>query len=487
MNSRTASTANKPISVLFISAEAEPFVKVGGLGDVAGSLPLSLKKLEPTLDIRLAIPFYPGIHKSNRPIRLVTRFPIQTIDGEVEALIYETALGDLPVYLIDGNPIAANKLVYGADFAADAEKFVFLSLACLYLPSQINWTIDILHANDWHTSVAIHALSLLKTEIPAFLHVKSVLTLHNLPFMGTGASDALAMFNIPAARNPRLPAWARTLPLPMGINSADKIVAVSPTYANEILTSGYGCDLQIFLQSKKKRLSGILNGIDIACWNPEDDKLIQSNYSSSILAPRSINKTFLQEEFDLEVNSKIPLLTFIGRMDRQKGIDIAIQALELNHSLPWQMIFLGTGDKTIEGSILELQSQFPNQIRSALRFDAPLSHQLYAGADMLLMPSRYEPCGLAQMIAMRYGCVPVANATGGLVDTIQPFLVESTNATGFLCNNSSAVAYSTVLASAIKAFGKSEIWSNIQINGMKQNNSWQKSAARYYELYRSLK
>ena len=486
MNQGKVHQFDRQIKILFIAAEAEPFVKVGGLGDVAGSLPVALKQLAPQLDIRLAIPFYDSIHRSGIKPEPVTSFQIPSIIGDIEARVYQTTLRNLPVYLIDGDPITANKVVYGTNFELDAEKFIFFSLACLYLPIHVGWQIDILHANDWHTAVALHELASRKEQYPGFRSIKSVITLHNLPFMGTGSKNALEKFKITPAKNPRMPGWSRSLPLPMGLNSADRIIAVSPTYAREILTSSYGCDLQNFLQTKSKKLSGILNGIDFTSWNPIDDKCIPENYSLPTLLNRQVNKIALQIEFSFSINPKIPILTFIGRLDQQKGVGIAVETLQSLHGRTWRAIILGTGDKKLEAKIHELQTQFPDQIRAALRYDGALAHRLYAGADILLMPSRYEPCGLAQMIAMRYGCVPVAQATGGLVDTIRDFNSNPETATGFLCTGKGDLDFLQTIELAMDNYRKVEIWQHLQQNGMREDNSWKNSAEKYYNLYCSL-
>lgn len=472
--------------MLFIAAEADPFVKVGGLGDVAGSLPAALKRLRPDLDIRLVIPFYEAVHRLDLQTVQVASFPIASESGPIQAAVFETKLDELPVYLIDGTPIEAAKGVYGTNFEMDAEKFIFFSLACLYLPEVLQWPLDILHANDWHTAIAVHELAAKKQRQSELSDVKSILTLHNLPFMGTGTQNALQKFFVAPARNPRMPAWSRTLPLPMGMNSADKIIAVSPTYAKEILTSDYGCNLQAFLQTKKKKISGILNGIDYRCWNPQEDDLIEANFSSETLPQRLRNKQALQNEYSLKKDTATPLLAFIGRLDNQKGVDLVIEALQSLHHKKWQAIFLGTGSPTLEAQIQALQNHYPDQIRATLRFDAALSHRLYAGADILLMPSRYEPCGLAQMIAMHYGCVPVARATGGLVDTIQDYSKGPVAATGFLSPGTTEVEFSQVLDSALEIYQQSEIWQKLQQNGMSQDFSWQNSAAKYAALYNKL-
>lgn len=480
------------LSILFIAAEADPFVKIGGLGDVAGSLPLALKQLEnsdpssPRLDIRLAIPYYGMLHKPEIIAKKVASFLIPTIEEPVLAEVFETNLHGIPVYLIAGNPVLPDAPVYGSDFKKDAEKFIFFSLACLFLPEHINWQIDILHANDWHTAIANYQLQKLRKINAGYKDIRSILSLHNLPFMGTGSEKALEEFLISPAQNPRMPKWSRTLPLPMGLNTADKIIAVSPSYAREILTPDYGCDLQDFLKTKSKKLTGVLNGINVSLWNPETDPLIQQKYSITSLDQRINNKLGLQKELNLEQNPDIPLMAFIGRMDRQKGIDLAIEAIKKLKNLSWQMIFLGTGDKQLEADLMQLQASAPQKIRTALRFDAVLSHHIYAGSDILLMPSRYEPCGLAQLIAMHYGCIPVARSTGGLIDTIIDFDLDPSNATGFLFHDIEGASAAKKIKSALSIFQKKETWQQIQVKAMSQDFSWQQSAKKYLEIYQEL-
>lgn len=484
-----STTDRHALNVLFIASEADPLVKIGGLGDVAGSLPLAMKRLTeadatlPRLDIRLALPYYGQLKKQGLPAQKIGEFSLSTADIPLPVQVYETSLQGLSLYLIDSELINPAAPVYGSDFAADAKKFIFFSLACLQLPGFLNWQIDILHANDWHTAVSLHQLKLRTKEEPALRSIHSVLSVHNLPFMGTGSEDGLAYFKVPPARNPRMPKWARSLPLPMGLNAAERIIAVSPSYAQEIMTPEYGCDLQDFLITRKARISGIVNGIDPEVWNPQTDEWLNSPFSEQSLDKRAANKRALQKELNLPESEDTPLLAFIGRMDRQKGIDLAMEALKNLKTLPWQMIFLGTGNPQIEADLLTLQEHFPDQIRLALRFDAALSHRIYAGADILLMPSRYEPCGLAQMIAMRYGCIPVARATGGLIDTITNYTSQPNAATGFLFEGNDGKALAKVLKQALKQFLKKEDWRKLQLNAMHADFSWQNSARDYLQTY----
>lgn len=474
------------IHVLFVASEADPLIKIGGLGDVTGSLPIALKKLTEAsgssvnLDIRLALPFYGQLKKTSLNPKKVGSFSLATQGKPLLVTVYSTDLNGIPLYLLDSDLMEPEAPVYGSDFKADAKKFISFSLACLQLPKLLNWRLDILHANDWHTAVAVHQLPLLAKTEPSLQNVRSILAIHNLPFMGTGSEEGLEYFQVPFSKNPRMPKWARSLPLPMGINAADRIIAVSPGYAQEIMTPEYGCDLQDFIITKKARLSGIVNGIDPEVWNPQTDNKIQKCFSTSDLEERESNKTALQRELNLPESGDIPLLAFIGRLDRQKGIDLAVDALKRCNKISWQIIFLGTGNAQIESDLKALQEKYPDQVRLALRFDAALSHRIYAGSDILLMPSRYEPCGLAQMIAMRYGCIPLARATGGLKNTIDP------NQTGFLFEGNEGTALAQGLKAALKIFSNRKQWQALQVNAMNTDFSWQKSASEYLTVYQDL-
>lgn len=477
---------NNGINILFIAAEADPLVKAGGLGDVAGSLPVAIHLLRNThVDIRLAIPYYNSIRNKDIPVQKIGDLAINTSEGPVTAQVFCTDVAKIPIYLIAGESVSRDDAIYGADFRADAEKFIFFSLACLQLPALLNWRCDILQANDWHTAVAIHHLKADKHPDPMLMNTKTILTIHNLPFMGTGSEDALAKFKVTPSRNKNLPAWARELPLPMGLAAADQVVAVSPTYAREIMTPEFGCDLQGFLQTRRSRISGILNGIDMQSWDPAVDPALVKNFNSSTLDDRIENKIALLREFQLDHDPDIPLLIMISRMDRQKGVDIVIDGLRLMSDQPWQAILLGTGDKRLEQDCRDLEVELAHKVRAAILFDTQLSRRMYAGADILLMPSRYEPCGLSQMFAMRYGCLPVARATGGLMDSIMDAKAGE-NGTGFLFSRIDPRSFTHSLNRAIQTFSQKDTWREMQLRAMSQDFSWARSAAQYVDLYQSL-
>jgi starch synthase len=480
------------INVLFLAAEAEPFVKVGGLGDVAGALPDAIhqfsKKLPDSekIDIRVVLPYHFAIKQKNFNPEFLGEFGVHSLDEIVKCQVYRyNALG-FPVYFLDGTPIDEKSPVYSIEPIKDGYKFVFYSLAALGLADFLDWKVDIIQANDWHTATAIYALKTMKKLPAKVAKAKALLTLHNLPFMGFGVQQALTAYGLPPTKNKILPEWARHSPLPLGLLYADRIIAVSPHYAEEILRSEFGCGLENFLITRKAVIDGIINGLDTNLWNPETDPLIEQTFSKENLALRKANKLALQRKFNLLERDDIPLLTLVSRMDPQKGIDIALRGLKYLGDQPWQAIILGTGIPYVEQMARELEEQFPDRVRSIIDFNGKLAHQLYAGADIFMMPSRYEPCGLSQMISMRYGCIPVARATGGLVNTIKHISHQVNGGTGYLFQQPYPSVFATTLKRAIKHYQNPLLWHQIQLNGMETEFSWEKSAQKYINLFHKM-
>lgn len=478
----------KKLRILFLAAEADPLVKVGGLGDVAGTLPQYLRSLLPqhiqgyTLDVRLALPFHAAIRSKITPPMPVAAFKVPHPAGDIPAQAYLTQIDSLPVYLVEGAPIPADAPVYSTNNQQDGEKYVFFSLAALELARALDWQPHILHANDWHTALAVHKLSLIQDQDPFFASTRSILSVHNLPFMGAGIEQVVTSFGFSPASDPRLPEWARSFPLPLGLLAADQIIAVSPNYGREILTPAFGCGLQDMLRTRAESICGILNGLDQNIWNPLTDPHLTHNFSTQTLEERNQNKTRLQADLNLPVDPSIPMLIMIGRMDQQKGVDLALDAVQLIIDRPWQLVILGTGDQLLETSARSLELEHPDRIRAIIRFDSALSHRMYASGDMLLMPSRYEPCGLAQMIAMRYGCIPVARATGGLSDTITDTPKGKDN-TGFLFTEPNADNFTVALLRALTHFINKPQWTAMQTRAMQKDFSWTQSAIEYAKLY----
>ena len=480
--------SNKQIRCLFSAVEADPFVKVGGLGDVSFALPNAIKSLSTAenlscqFDIRLMLPCHSTACHSVENMANRIDFAVPTKLGLITTSAFITEINRLPIYLISSPLIPSDTGVYSQDNYNDGLKFFFFSMATLYLAKELGWQPDIVHVNDWHTAITAHLLDGLKTTDEFFHNIKSILTIHNLPFMGSGTENAIQDLGIPFRDDALLPDWARKIPLPMGISACDHIVAVSPTYAQEILTPEFGCGLEKYLRGKQQSLSGIINGVDVHAWNPATDQQLFVPYSAATLPDRKNNKHVLQNEMNLPIEPDIPLLIFIGRMDQQKGVDIILKGLHLCKETQWQAIILGTGNKELENEALRFQEEFPDRVRAIIRFDSKLSRRLYGGADILLMPSRYEPCGLAQMIAMRYGCVPLARSTGGLKDTILDYR-ECDKPNGFLFGKPEPHDFSETLNTAISIFQNKPLWQQIQLNGMAGDFSWYRSALSYAKLY----
>lgn len=471
---------SKPLKILFLASEADPFVKVGGLGDVAGSLPYALRALRSEkLDVRLVLPFHSTIRAEGLSLIRETVFTLRRGQVDVPAQVFRAEIKGLPVYLISGAPVTGSLKVYDPNPLADGEKYTFFSLAALEMVRRLDWCPDIVHANDWHTAPAIYQVRR-QQEDPFWNGVKTVFSVHNLGYMGAEAENALLSYGLPPIAEPFYPEWACRQPLPQALWAADSIVAVSPSYAQEIQTPEYGYGLETFLQTRRATITGIVNGIDYSLWDPFVDETLETRFSADDLAARTANKKALLTQFGLKMYPEAPLLAMVTRMDYQKGVDIALGALRRITDLPWQAVLLGTGNAELEAQARRLEADFPNRIAAAIRFDAKLSRQIYAAADMLLMPSRYEPCGLAQMIAMRYGAIPVARATGGLRDTI------ADGRTGFLFADSSPNVMAATLRRAIHAFGYRAKWEEMQRTSMFEDFSWEKSAFQYADLYHQL-
>jgi starch synthase len=466
------------MKVLFLAAEATPFVKVGGLADVAGELPRALTALG--VDVRLCLPFYPSIRDAGFDVRPVLDLRVRHKEGETPVSVHQLERQGLCVDLIDSEPVRSDTSVYG-NTRQEGMKFTLTSLAALQTCRALNWKPDVVHANDWHTAAAIVWLIRNRERGSFWRDAIGLFSIHNLAYMGAGTEDALTEYGLPPVEDTRLPDWARHTPLAMALSQADWLSTVSPSYAGEIQTAEFGYGLEILLRARRNRLVGIVNGIDTQVWNPALDEALPVNFSAEDLAPRVEVKRALQEQLGLEVDETVPLLGMVTRLDQQKGVDLALEALETLGDESWQFVLLGTGSEAYERQALDFAEALHERARVILRFDAALARRIYAGCDMLLVPSRYEPCGLTQLIAMRYGCVPIVRETGGLKDTVTPY--SGDRGTGFLFKAADSQSLAAAVRETLAAYRDSANWRRLQLRCMAQDHSWQNTARAYLQLY----
>jgi starch synthase len=469
------------LRILFLAAEAAPFVKVGGLGDVAGSLPRAIASLGH--DVRIAIPGYGAIDWAQFRPEPLARFDVRRGPAAEPAQVWQTLLGGVPVNLLTGPAIPKDGRVYGSSIEEDGPKFIFFSIAALGACRAISWRPHVVHANDWHTGPAIYWLATEGRIDPFFRDCASIFTIHNLPYTGRGAGRFLTEYGLGVSEALLLlPEWARDSMLGLGLATADVLTTVSPTYAREILTSAGGHGLDGALRARSDRLHGVLNGIDEAIWDPGSDAALRARFDVSSLERRKDNKAALQEEAGLEPEERAFLLGMVSRVDSQKGFDIAIPALRRWLDAGGQLVVLGSGDAALERELATLELTWPGRASVRLRFDPPYSRRIFGGVDGLLIPSRYEPCGLTQMLAMRYGAVPIARRTGGLADTITD--VDEPGGTGFLFDGYDPASLAHALERALSVYAERAEWAGLQRRGMETDFSWDRSAAQYEALYR---
>ena len=398
------------------------------------------------------------------------------------AEIFETAIDGVPVWLVTGPPIPKDRRIYGSGISEDGPKFIFFSLAALWTAQALDWKPDILHAHDYHAGAAVYWLGT-EGRSNAFFHsVASLFTIHNLPYAGEGAGRILGEYRLPRVDAIyALPERFRDSLLGVALVSADQLSTVSPTYAREIQSAPGGSGFEDVLSARRERLTGILNGIDTDLWNPAADTALVQRFSLKTVSRRAANKAALQEEAGLARELERPLLAVVSRLDSQKGFDIAGSGVMRWLDIGGQFVLLGTGDPALEREFAQLELSYPGRASVRLRFDSRYARRIYAGADALLIPSRYEPCGLTQMIGMRYGAVPVARRTGGLADTIRD--IGEPGATGVLFDDYNPGALGHALERTLPVYADPVQWSALQHRGMRSDFSWKRSARRYSELY----
>lgn len=465
----------KSLKILMAAAEVAPFAKVGGLADVTGSLPPALKKVG--CETKIIMPKYGSIDEKKYGLKKIKSNIKIKSDGKIKSV--NLWLGKLPgtkvdVYFVENKNYFGKKEVY---FGNNAERFLFFSLAVLDLLPHFGFKPDIIHCHDFHTALIT---DLIKVNPEKWGHLKTVYTIHNLNYQGKSEIELLSTGNLNKNSLKSLSKDAQDGDINFmvqGIVNADRVNTVSRTYAREIATSTYGAGLERVIKINQNKIGGIVNGIDVDFFNPKKDKFIKHRYGVLTLNKKLKNKLYLQKKLGLEVNANIPMAGLISRLAWQKGLELFDENIA---KLDCQFVFLGTGDKKYENQLKKLAKKYPKKISANIMFDIKVAQEIYAASDIFLMPSRFEPCGLGQMIAMRYGSIPVVRSTGGLADTVD-------SSVGFKFKNFEAKTFEAALKKAIKVYVEDKKkWKSMVKNAMKRDFSWKRSAGEYLELYQKV-
>ena len=480
--------------ILFASSEIHPLMKTGGLADVAASLPIALDDMQQ--DIRLIMPAYPKCLAALEQVEKVASIKLDGFHWPVEILQSTLPDTDITLWLVnspthfnrEGSPYTASD---GDEWTDNAARFSLFSRAVVAIAlnqAGFGWQPDIVHCNDWQTGL-VPALLSAEPKRP-----KTVFTVHNLAYQGVYSEEAFEMIDLPK----RL--WSSVSGIEFhgqmsfmkgGLVFADQITTVSPTYAAEIRTAEFGCGLEGLLAHREDDLTGILNGIDMAEWDPAHDPHIAKHYTAKTVRLKAKNKAAIQAKFGLPENAETPLFGLVSRLVSQKGIDLALTAMTalLAKGEDVQLVCLGSGDAEAEQALRVLRARYPNKVGVEIGYNEPLAHQIEAGIDMFLMPSRFEPCGLNQLYSLRYGTLPIVRNTGGLADSVvdaNDANRKSETATGFKFEDSTAVDLSACIARALALYKRPRLWRKVVVTAMEQDFSWEKSAKQYLALYDAL-
>jgi starch synthase len=475
----------QPLKVLMIAAEIVPFTKVGGLADVVGALPKALQALGH--DVRLVMPRYRQVD----PQRFQLTTVLDTVSVsmgkfQTEVSVLQGEIGNhIPVYMIEAPRFFDRENIYG--YTDDGERFVLFCRAALEAMRALQWSPDIIHCNDWHTGIVPNWLNTLYRDDPFFEHTASVYTIHNLAYQGIFGYRLLEVAGVAANGfvYPQIAELAHVVDIMgRGILFADVVTTVSERYAQEILTPTFGEKLDHLLRSRKDRLYGILNGIDYQECDPAYDHFIHTPFDMQSLEKRAENKAAFQEYAHLPVRSDVPMLAMISRLADQKGFDLLAQILHPLLAQGCQFVVMGVGDQHYHELFQSLEARYPEQVAIFLTFNTELSQRIYAGSDMFLMPSRFEPCGFNQLIAMRYGCVPIVRAVGGLADTVREYDPVAGEGNGFTFAQYDPWEFFAAIMRAMTLFRVKDIWHTLQLHDMKADHSWHTSALRYVDIYR---
>jgi starch synthase len=490
------------LKICLIASEMIPYAKTGGLADVMGALPRALAARGH--DVRVILPRHACIDPAEHNLRVLmpelwVNFPGRHLQGKIYQARYAHPedKGEVTVYFFDCPELFDRAGLYGengTDYPDNAERFACFNMAIVWLLKALNWAPDILHCNDWQAAfLPVFLRAQVKFRYDKFFSRTRILfTIHNLAYQGLCDFSLLERVGLSPSlfQAERMEYWGWLNPMKGGIYFSDWVSTVSPRYAEEILTQEFGCGLEGFLGNRADRITGILNGVDTTEWDPQADPLIAASYSADDLSGKVVCKRHLQERLKLPVESEIPILAMVNRLDAQKGIPLLIESLPKLMALGVQFVFLGSGRPDYQAAIIQAAKRYRKAMRAQFEFDNDLAHAIEAGADAFLMLSRYEPCGLNQMFSLHYGTVPIVHRTGGLVDTIHPATPTSLKkgeATGFFFTPYTVDSLLMTVRRALDLYhNQPAVWRQVQERGMREDFSWNRAAESYEQLYQRL-
>lgn len=471
------------MKVLFAASEAHPFIKTGGLGDVMGALPKSLINLD--IDARVVIPKYKNIKDElKQKLQFIKWFTVSVGWRNQYCGVFQYDYDGVIYYFIDNEYYFNRDGLYG--YFDDGERFAFFNRAVLELIKEIDWQPDLINCNDWQTGMIPVLLNLEYKKDLFYSKIRTVFSIHNLLFKGSFSPNILPElfgYDYMPLANGSVELDGAVSFLKGGLNYCDQITTVSNTYAEEIKTPQYGEGLDGLLRCRSCYLMGIVNGIDYEEFNPQEDKFIFKNFDLETIEDKVKNKLALQKELGLPQKENTPMIGLISRLTHQKGCDLIVNIIDRLLQRDIQLVILGTGDYWYEETFKNLQYRYPDKVSANIKFDNTLAHKIYAATDMFLMPSLFEPCGLGQLIALRYASIPIVRETGGLKDTITPYNKYNGKGNGFGFKNFNSNELMQIVEYALTIYNDEKAWNNIIRQAMNSDNSWEKSAMQYKLLY----
>ncbi len=472
------------MKVLFAAAEASPFIKVGGLGDVMGGLPKEL--VSKGIDARVILPLYSAIKPELREkIKYVTNCYVNNSWRSSYCGIFTAEHEGVTYYFIDNEQYFKRDVIYGS--YDDGEIFAFFSRAVLEVLPTIGFIPDIINVNDWHTAMLPVYLNAYYRHRDEYKFIKTVLSIHNIEFQGKYDPYILGgLFGLDIAQKPLMMYDGDVNVLKGGIESADIVSTVSKNYVNEILQPEHSFGLHNILNARRGKLRGIINGLDTDVFNPETDKHIKTNYNISSLRNKKHNKVALQKSMALDTEADVPVIGMVTRLTKQKGFDLFYDVMDMIADLPVQIVVLGTGAPEYEGMMRGWEYRRHDKVRGIIKFSSEIASQVYAGSDLFLMPSKSEPCGLSQMIAMRYGTIPIVHTVGGLVDTVEPYNPTTKQGTGITFQSYNPYDMLDAIKRAVDLYYDKKNWLQIRKNAMSKDVSWNLPAEEYIAMYNEL-